>query len=32
MENKLAIPLLETKGLTKYFFSSGGLLPGKKRL
>lgn len=32
MENKLAIPLLETKGLTKYFFSSGGLLPGKKKV
>lgn len=32
MENKLAIPLLETKGLTKYFFSSGGLLSGKKKV
>jgi len=32
MADETGIPLLETKQLTKYFYSSGGLLPGRKRV
>ena len=29
MENKITAPLLETKDLKKYFFTSGGLFSGR---
>ena len=31
MENKITAPLLETKDLKKYFFTSGGLFSGRKK-